>query len=162
MKDLISKEEFCRLYGMCKDKLYRYALYKLGNPDDAEDAVSDAVLKAWKSIDKLRDADAFEGWLFAILKFTCSDKIKSYIRDRERGEKIKANEMLSSSFEPASLSSELAEALASLSEKEQEIVLLSVVGGFSGKEISEMTGLAAGTVRSKLSRSLAKMRDFLS
>lgn len=162
MKDLISREEFCRLYGMCKDKLYRYALYKLGNQDDAEDAVSDAVLKAWKSIDKLRDAEAFEGWLFAILKFTCTDKIKSYIRDRERSEMVKANEMISSSFEPASLSSELSEALALLSEDDKEIVLLSVIGGFTGKEISEMTGLSAGTVRSKISRSLAKMREFLS
>lgn len=162
MKDLISREEFCRLYGMCKDKLYRYALYKLGNPDDAEDAVSDAVLKAWKSIDKLRDAEAFEGWLFAILKFTCTDKIKSYIRDRERSEMVKANEMISSSFEPASLSSELSEALALLSEEDKEIVLLSVIGGFTGKEISEMTGLSAGTVRSKISRGLSKMREFLS
>ena len=42
----ISKDEFCKQYGMCKDKLYRYALYRLGNPDDAEDAVSDAVLSA--------------------------------------------------------------------------------------------------------------------
>ena len=36
-----SKEAFCTLYGQYKDKLYRYALYKLGDPDDAEDAVSE-------------------------------------------------------------------------------------------------------------------------
>ena len=36
-----SKEAFCSLYGQYKDKLYRYALYKLRDPDDAEDAVSE-------------------------------------------------------------------------------------------------------------------------
>lgn len=149
---------------MSKDKLYRYALYKLGNPSDAEDAVSDAVLKAWKSIDKLQDKEAFEAWIFSILKFTLSDKISLYIKDRDRGERIKARELsdASSSFKPASLTTELTEALSVLSEEDREIVLLSVIGGFTGKEISEMTGISAGTVRSKISRSLAKMREFLS
>ena len=41
-----SKEAFCRLYGEYKDKLYRYALYRLGDPSDAEDAVSECVLAA--------------------------------------------------------------------------------------------------------------------
>lgn len=164
LKDRISKEEFCRLYGMSKDKLYRFALYKLGDPSDAEDAVSDAVLKAWRDIDKLRDNDAFEAWIFSILRFTLINKISSYIRERERSEKIKAKELsqAAASFEPASLSTELTEALSILSDEERELVLLSVIGGFKGKEISDMTGLSAGTVRSKISRSLAKMREFLS
>ena len=38
-----SKEAFCRLYGEYKDKLYRYALYRLGDPSDAEDAVAREV-----------------------------------------------------------------------------------------------------------------------
>ena len=45
-----SKEAFCELYGMYKDRLYRYALYRLGDPDDAEDAVSECVLAAWQGI----------------------------------------------------------------------------------------------------------------
>ena len=42
------------------------------------------------------------------------------------------------------------------------IVLLSIIGGFNSTEIASMTGMASGSVRSKLSRSLAKMREFLS
>ena len=59
----ISKEEFCKEYGMCKDKLYRYALYRLGDPNDAEDAVSDTVLAAWQGIDKLKSSEAFGSWM---------------------------------------------------------------------------------------------------
>ena len=165
LKDrIISKEEFCKLYGESKDRLYRYALYKLGDPSDAEDAVSETVLAAWQGIDKLKSIEAFAGWLFAILKNNCSDKISSYIREREKTENAKLK-MLSDSSSgklPASLSAELAEALAILKDEDRELVLLSVIGGFSSSEISEMTGLAAGTIRSKLSRSLAKMREFLS
>ena len=49
-----SKEAFCSLYGEYKDRLYRYALYRLGDPTDAEDAVSDCVLAAWQGIGGLR------------------------------------------------------------------------------------------------------------
>ena len=57
---------------------------------------------------------------------------------------------------------ELAEALDRLNCEDRGIVLLSVIAGMSSGEIADLTGLPAGTVRSKLSRSLAKMREFLS
>ena len=60
------------------------------------------------------------------------------------------------------VSVELTEALAQLDEEERSIVLLSVLGGLTSREISEITSLTPGAVRSKLSRSLAKMREYLS
>ena len=63
---------------------------------------------------------------------------------------------------PPSLSVELAEALAQLRDEERDIVLLSIIGGLNSTEIASLTDLAPGSVRSKLSRSLAKMREFLS
>jgi RNA polymerase sigma-70 factor (ECF subfamily) len=63
---------------------------------------------------------------------------------------------------PASLSVELTEALSQLNEEERNIVLLSVLGDLTSREISEITSLTPGAVRSKLSRSLAKMREYLS
>jgi RNA polymerase sigma-70 factor (ECF subfamily) len=56
---------------------------------------------------------------------------------------------------------ELEEALEQLTEQEREIVLMAVVGGLKSPEIAEATGLTAGSVRSKLSRSLSKMRRYL-
>lgn len=167
MKTNISKEEFCRLYGMHKDKLYRYALYHLGSPEDAEDAVSDAVLAAWAGIGKLRSEDAFGSWIFSILANTCSSHIKKIIKNREKLERIKSSEQTQREFSaadcfPGSFSTELSEAMNILSDEEQSIVLLSVIGGLSSREIAAISGLAAGSVRSKLSRSLAKMREFLS
>ena len=158
-----SKEAFCTLYGQYKDKLYRYALYKLGDPDDAEDAVSECVLAAWKSIGSLRSAEAFGSWIFRILSNCCASRIKAMVAARDNLERV-YNEGPGSGrvAAPASLSAELAEALMQLKDEERDVGLLSVIGGLDSNEIAAMTGLTAGGVRSKLSRSLAKMREFLS
>ena len=161
-----SKEAFCKLYGLYKDRLYRYALYRLGNPEDAEDAVSECVLAAWQSIRKLRNTSAFGAWIFRILRNCCIRYIKDAVSLRENLEKMytdsEGTSAQSSGYSDISSSIELAEALSRLSDEEREIVLLSSAGGLTSREISEITGLTAGAVRSKLSRSLGRMREFLS
>ena len=156
-----SKEAFCSLYGEYKDRLYRYALYRLGDPTEAEDAVSECVLAAWQGIGNLRSGKAFGSWIFRILSNCCAAKIKEIIGTRENLERIYDAGTCNVSV-PPSLSVELAEALAQLRDEERDIVLLSIIGGLSSTEIASLTDLAPGSVRSKLSRSLAKMREFLS
>ena len=156
-----SKEAFCSLYGKYKDKLYRYALYRLNDPTEAEDAVSECVLAAWQSIGSLRSEKAFGSWIFRILSNCCASRIKEMIGVRENLERIYNSGAVRVS-DPSSLSIELSEALSQLREEERNIVLLSIIGGLSSTEIAALTGLAPGSVRSKLSRSLAKMREFLS
>ena len=156
-----SKEAFCKLYGNYKDRLYRYALYRLGDPTEAEDAVSDCVLAAWQGIGGLRNEKAFGSWIFRILSNCCASRIKEMIGTRENLERIYNSGAVRVSV-PASLSIELSEALSQLREEERNIVLLSIIGSLNSTEISSLTGLAPGSVRSKLSRSLTKMREFLS
>ena len=57
--------------------------------------------------------------------------------------------------------SELKFALEKLTEEERDIVLLSILGGLKSREIAKISSLTSGSVRSKLSRSLAKMREYL-
>ena len=156
-----SKEAFCSLYGKYKDRLYRYAIYRLGDPTEAEDAVSECVLAAWQGIGSLRSGKAFGTWIFRILSNCCARRIKEMIGMRENLESIYDSGIGNTSV-PPSLSLELAEALAQLRDDERDIVLLSIIGGLSSTEIASLTDLAPGSVRSKLSRSLAKMREFLS
>lgn len=155
------KSAFCTLYGLYKDRLYRYAFYRLGNKDDALDAVSDTIVCAFEEIKELRKPDAFSAWLFKIHRITCSDCVKQQIKQRETAniEDYRNSTDLSHGFESAA--SELNEALGILTEDEKEIVLLSVIAGFTSKEIAKINGMTAGGVRSKLSRSLTKMRSFL-
>ncbi len=69
--------------------------------------------------------------------------------------------MQTSHASSAEMQVELVDVLSRLSDEEREIVLLSVVSGLNSNEVAEITGLRPGTVRSKLSRSLAKMRSYL-
>ena len=154
------KHAFASLYGLYKDRLYRYALYRLGNTEDANDAVCDTILKAYEQIGSLRKTSAFGSWIFAIHSAVCSGYIKEQIRKRELCsiDDFKSSSELKCALNTQSL--ELNEAMSALSEQEKDIVLLSIAAGFNSKEISKLTGLNDGTVRSKLSRSLAKMRAF--
>ena len=155
------KEAFCQLYSMYKDRLYRYAYYRLGNNDDAQDAVSDCIVSAFEQIKNLHRVEAFPAWIFKILSSACSSYVKQQIsqRESENIDTVKDSTNLFVTMDESK--TELCQALDILSSDEKEIVLLSVVAGFTSKEIAKVTGLAAGSVRSKLSRSLSKMRDFL-
>jgi RNA polymerase sigma factor (sigma-70 family) len=66
-----------------------------------------------------------------------------------------------SGSEDVALSVEIAEALSQLSDDDREIVLLSASAGLTSSEIAGITGMNPGTVRSRLSRSMARMREFL-
>ena len=158
------RKAFCELYDQYKDRLYRYAVYRLRNHTDAEDAVSECVLSAWKQIGTLREAKAFPAWIFHILAACCNRMIKVQIRRKDTLplEDGRTGQPEQSEGQPESMSRRLLleEALDSLSTEERNIVLLSVVGGLKSNEISEITGLTAGSVRSSLSRSLKKMRGY--
>ncbi|MBR0374778.1 MAG: RNA polymerase sigma factor [Mogibacterium sp.] len=153
------KDAFCALYDLYKDKLYRYAYYRLGNREDAEDAVSECILSAWKQIGILRSSAAFQTWIFRILSRCCARRIKLTILDREKT--AAAQDFYVGQTQADTVSVEVREALAQLSQSEADIVLLSAVAGLTSEEIAAQVGMTAGGVRSKLSRSLTKMRNYL-
>lgn len=178
-----SRDAFCDLYDMYRVRLYRYAYYRLRDENDAEDAVSSCVLSAWEQIGKLREPEAFAAWIFRILRGACGRVIKDQI-DRKKiipldmtgSDEGSEDEDAGKPYEAASgpdqtsdstdapdpeKSAVLMEALSTLDEENREMVLLSAVGGLTGKDIGEMYGMPQGTVRSRLSRSFAAMRKLM-
>ena len=59
---------FAQMYETVYIDLYRFALCLMKNKQDAEDAVSEAVLKAYENIRKLKDENAFKSWIFTSTK----------------------------------------------------------------------------------------------
>lgn len=155
-----SAEAFGELYELYYKEMYCYACCVTGSELLAQDAVSDAVLSAFRQIKSLKNEKAFKGWIFKILCASCkryyteNQKTKSlvYLDDENGGFSEPA------SFESVELSVELRRALDALSPEEKEIVLLSVLGNYRSHEISEILGITPSTVRSKLKRSLKKLR----
>jgi len=110
-----SKEAFAKLYGEYKDRLYRYALYRLGDTHEAEDAVSECVLAAWKGIGGLRDPGAFGSWIFRILSSCCAARIKEMIKARESTGRAGQEAVFAQAY-PASLTSK--RSISSMTRKE--------------------------------------------
>ena len=75
-------QAFSQLYGEIYKKLYYYALSNLRSPHDAADAVQDAVLDAYSGIGGLKNAEAFDKWMFTILSAKIRQKQKEYTEGR--------------------------------------------------------------------------------
>jgi len=147
------QSEFITLYETIYEDLYRFAVYTLRSSQDAEDAVSEAVIDAYSSFSRLKDREKFRSWMFRILSVKCKRMMRGYYRQSaELDEKstIKDSDLAGST--------ELRAAFARLSGEERLIVSLSVFGGYSSREIGKTLFLNPNTVRSKQSRALAKIK----
>ena len=149
-------EAFAELYRQVYQDLYRFALYTLKNPQDAEDAVGDAVADAFASIKKLRDAGAFRPWIFRILSNKCRRKLKEYLRKTWRlpeeipwdGKELFENYAVRSAF-------------FALDSQDRLILSLHLFAGYTSREIGRELNMNENTVRSRESRALKKLADML-
>ena len=158
-----SAEAFGELYELYYKEMYRYACCITGSEDLAQDAISDAVLSAFRQIKSLKNPEVFKGWLFKILCASCK---RQYNENRHKTSLVYIDDGDTDFADPAGfdgveISVDLKKAIAQLSKEEQEIVLLSVVSNYKSHEISEILGITASTVRSKLNRALKKLRKTL-
>ena len=151
---------FEQLYHRYRRLMFYVARQILPCDEDAEDAVMDCVLSAFRQIGNIRKPEAFSAWLFTVLRASCNAVVKRQAKSRNTVDLSEVSDTFIVADDCAE-KTELRRALDSLKEDEKEIVLLSVISGFSSKEIAKITDLTAGAVRSKLSRSLSKMRELL-
>ena len=149
------KEAFAKLYELVYQDMYRFALYTLKNPQDAEDVVSDTVIDAYESIKKLRNAEAFKGWIFRILSNKCRRKMKDYVN--------KTTELPEDLSLQGDFTEDVAtkEAFMRLDDYERLIISMSIFAGYSSREIGIIIKKSDNTVRSDKSRALKKMEQML-
>jgi RNA polymerase sigma-70 factor (ECF subfamily) len=147
-------------------QVYNLALHMLGNRQDADDAAQDAFISAFKAIKGFRGGN-FRVWLLRITANTCRDRL----RTRRRRATVPLDslhlqlETTAESPEDYALRQELgrllARGLASLPGEQRLVVTLVDIRGLSYEEVSRVIGSPLGTVRSRLSRGRAHLRDFL-
>ena len=152
-----STQAFTELYSAVYKELYYTALYNLRSEHDACDAVSDTVLDAFSSIDKLRDDEKFKSWIMKILFAKIKKRQKDYLNADEN---IDECDIMSDDFDFEN--AELKEALEKLDTSSRAILSLSVLGGYSSDEIALIYGIKSSSVRSRLARIKEKLRVSLS
>jgi len=141
--------------------LYRYAMWISGDHALAKDVVQEALLRAWKALDKLNDERAIKGWLFTIVR-------REYLRTFERKvpqfvdiEHVVLTEQVQLQPEAVSEVSNLREAIAALPVKYREPLMLQVIGGFSCNEIAEQLDISRSAVMTQLFRAREKLKHAL-
>ena len=78
---ICSVKRFSEMYETVYRDLYHYALCLMKNPQEAEDAVSEAVVAAYENIHKLKKEEAFRSWIFTILTNKCKKRLKKALKE---------------------------------------------------------------------------------
>ncbi|MBQ6715246.1 MAG: RNA polymerase sigma factor [Clostridia bacterium] len=134
-------------------RLYRVCRAMRLTDTDAQDAIQEALLNAYKSIDTLREEKYFETWLIRIL----INEARAIMRRPQRQDQP-LNEKIP--FIPEGENS-VAAAILSLPEKERLCLTLHAIEGFSVKEIAEITKSPVGTVKWRLKKARDRLKETL-
>ena len=150
----MNKPEFVQRVEDYQARMYRVALTILGRGTDAEDAVQDALLSAWRALGSLRDEQYFETWLMRILINVCRSELRA--RARFKGGDIDSLPELPA---PPPPDPHLFYALERLEEKYRLPLMLFYAEGYRIREIAEILHLPQGTVQSRLHRAKKLLRQ---
>lgn len=158
----LQKNKFEKLYYRYRNLMYYIAFQVLGDEKDSEDAVQEAFFRVAKNMDKIGDVEGMEtkNFVAVIVK---REAMKLYDKRKKRSEVLESqlNDEESSNHgetfferqkaeDSDKIVNELEYAINSLPYKYSSIMTLKYVMGYSGKEISRITGLSETNVRQHL------------
>ncbi|GIV96914.1 MAG: RNA polymerase subunit sigma-24 [Herpetosiphonaceae bacterium] len=166
-------ESFNLLVKQYEGRVYGLAYRMLGDPDAAADVAQETFFSAYRHLRSFRGG-SFSAWLLRIATNACYDQLRA----RKRRQTISIDAAGDDPDDPplqlqdqgegpdaaalrAELAGEIQRGLLTLPEEQRVILILSDIQGLSYEEIAEVTGTQLGTVKSRLSRARAKLRDFL-
>lgn len=151
----IDKETFAALIREHTPALYRLAYGILHNRADAEDVVSESVLKAYEKLHTLRKSECFRAW---IMQITVNEAKRVYTKNK-RSTLLENVEEYMPAFEDEY--HELWDVVMTLDIVYRETVILYFYEQFSIKEISGILHVPEGTVKSRLSRAKKQLKECL-
>lgn len=149
---------------------FRAAYLITGDPDEAEDAIQEAFVKAYRAMGHFRVGAPFRPWLLRIVANEARKRNRA-TRRRDRlvltvAEDCSLRESAGLSPEEGLLTSEwraeLLEAVGGLREEERLAICYRYFLDLPEKEVAEVLGCARGTVKSRLSRAIGRLREMMS
>jgi len=156
-----SDDAFAALVRSHQRRAYGVARAIVLSHEDAEDAVQDGFLHAYRALDRFREDQPFGSWLYRI--------VANAARDLVRRRRVRETEELPESAalpfrdpgESDELRRRLTEALGRLTERQRSVIVLHDVEGFTHGEIASMLDVPEGTARSDLHHARAALRRML-
>ena len=159
--DAVRRQRFDSLVAVMHKDMFRYAAWLSRDTSIAEEVAQEALLRAWKSLDSLRDDAAAKHWLLTIVR---RENARYFERKRLETVDIDSLTPAQSAMLAESDQSELddlREAIYKLDDEYREPLVLQVLMGHSTKEIAELMGIKPGAVLTRLHRARLKLKDIV-
>lgn len=148
-------EDFARRVTELTPVLYRMCYMQLRTAADREDAVQEAIFRAWEKRGTLRKEEFFKSWLIRILLNVCHDMQKRQKRV------VPVEEIPERAAETDDRSAELRSALFELDEKLRVPVILHYIDGYSVRDIARILDISENAVKLRMLRGRKKLREIL-
>ena len=147
------KEFAARIWEM-RQTLFRICFSQLPAVQDREDAVQEALARAWRKRGQLREEGYLQTWLVRILLNVCHDM-------QRRGQRMVPTAEIELPVQDTSPDGALREALLALPEKYRLPILLYYLEGYSLRQVAQMLRIPENTVKTRLSRGRQQLKERL-
>jgi RNA polymerase sigma-70 factor (ECF subfamily) len=154
-------EAFEVLAAAAGDRLYAVARLILREPDLAEDAMQEALVRAWQQLPSLRDPERFDAWLYRLVVNACADQGRQLRRWPRQVRPVQLDGLVGDDTGSIADRDLLERAFARLKPEQRAVVVLHHHSGFSAAEIAQILGIPEGTARSRLHYATGAMRAAL-
>lgn len=163
---------FNQLVATYQNLAFSVAYRTLQDEDAAADAVQESFIKAFRALPNFQGG-SFKSWLIRIVSNSCYDYLRSQRRRAadslddfaDDGEHTSAiadpAELPQTYVERAELNQLIERGVATLPAEQRLVLVLCDIHGYSYEEIADQTGMPMGTVKSRINRARAKVRDYL-
>lgn len=150
------KKAFMELIKSNEKSMYKVAKAMVFNEEDIKDVFQDTIIKAYESIEKLKEPQYFSTWLIRILINNCNDVIK------KRKKVISLEIVKEESYKEKFKNVDLYMAINELEEDLKMVIIMFYFMDMAIKEIAKAQSIAEGTVKSRLNRARKKLEEKLS
>jgi RNA polymerase sigma-70 factor (ECF subfamily) len=155
-------DAFATLVHAVLPRLDAVARLILHGPDRAEDAVQEALVRAWRDLPTLRDPDRFDAWLHRLLVRSCMDEARRSRRHRTSITWSPAHEPVAVDTAGSILDrDQLDRGFRRLSPEDRALIVLHHYLDLPLPDVAAIAGVPLGTAKSRLHRALARMRASL-
>lgn len=160
---------FTELFRRHRHRLWAVALRTLRDPEDAADALQEAMISAFRRAGSFRGQSAVTTWLHRIVVNACLDRIRrNQVRradalpeNVDRDLSLASDEDHDEILAHTELRGDIGAALAAINPDQRAALVLVDMEGYSVEEAAHMLGCATGTIKSRCSRGRAKLATLL-
>lgn len=156
--EALSDSEFHAQLTAVTAHLRAFARTLSGNRDHADDLAQETLLKAWSARASYRAGTNFKAWIFTILRNQFYSEMRRARFTGEYDEEMAERTLCTKGGQESCLElADVVRALHGMPASYRDALILTAVGDFSYQEISEICGIALGTVKSRICRARAML-----